>query len=54
MGKSRNILSARSEVMLLMDVGLVDLPGPCTDEAFSPPRDCQGRARYQASFAFKA
>jgi hypothetical protein len=37
MGKSRSILSARSEVMPLMDAGLVDLLGYCTDEVF-PPR----------------
>jgi hypothetical protein len=34
MCKPRSILSVRSEVMLLMDVDLVDLPGSCTDEPF--------------------
>jgi hypothetical protein len=35
-GITLGTLSARSEVMPLMDVGLIDLPGSCTDEAFSP------------------
>jgi hypothetical protein len=45
MGKPRSMLLARSKVMLLVDVALVNVLGSCTDEPFSGTASVELTAR---------